>query len=286
MAPPSTNTVNDSTATPRTARASVVVWHPRGHALRSELTDALAQRQCEVIRCDNEFAAMAALCKVARRSNREPAVLILVEPMQLSEPGLFVVLQNRYAPSVALWQFESDHKRVRAVLATDIARWTAHIAERDAAKSEWTKMAAAPAAGIATPAAAQSAPVGTPGTPTLRLAGVDAAASQVEAKPGQAQQSAPAVSQAPQPRRVPTPRSAAEAPAPAPRAGPGLSLAWGEWAGHVVPGGNVESDGDPLSSAGPIGNGRGTAPAGPTGSELSDEELAMLLAPDDDRPRL
>ena len=105
-------------------KARCVVWCGRGLAAPARLDEALASSGCAGVHVDNEFDAMAALCK-ARRAGEGSTVLLAVEPATLAAMGEVLEVAERYAPEVLLWAYESrPAERIRAVTAEERSAWT------------------------------------------------------------------------------------------------------------------------------------------------------------------
>jgi len=110
-----------------------VVWCGRGLAAPARLDEALAGSGCVGVHVDNQYAAMAELCKGrglggasgGRGGLREPArVLLAVEPSTLASLGELLDVAERYAPEAVLWAYESrPTERIRAVTAEERSSW-------------------------------------------------------------------------------------------------------------------------------------------------------------------
>lgn len=105
-----------------------MVWHEHGADLKPELFAALARPGFSVVRCSDEFAAVAHVCRAARdgRHIQPPILLILllVDPLRLRSPVAVVESVARRAPGVVIWMYDlTSSPQLRTVRASDIAEW-------------------------------------------------------------------------------------------------------------------------------------------------------------------
>jgi hypothetical protein len=221
-------------------QAKCVVWRAKGSPLPGPLANALTRPDFQVTECDNQFEAVARLCKARDPSSQ--TVLLLVEPKVLPAMSEVGDIIDRYAPDTTLWVFESQPApQIRAVTPADRAAWERETPVAYAAGAETAPppRRAGPVLNPATKRIADDAvstsKVKMPAPPRLRLAGE-----------GPAPQPAPAHVAKELKVQPPTPpQPQASRPEPMPE-GPGIP---------------------PVQSGKP-------------GNLLSDEELEMLLAPD------
>lgn len=125
-----------------------VIWHPKGQAVDPELVGALRAKSIELShRADNEFAAFASVCSLARSVDapQSATVLLIVEPRRHPAASQLTKLLARYPVRAAVWVYDhTTQPRLRAASPRDFGE----------------------------PAPASPAPVITksPATPKLRLA--------------------------------------------------------------------------------------------------------------------
>src|SRR5262245_26530075 len=109
-------------AVKRPARARCVVWHSRHQPPGPALLKALNRPGFRVVKCDNEFAAMAHVSRPT--PDDEASVLLLVEPRSLAALGDVASLLERYAARAAVWVFEvAASPRLRAVSEGEVEMW-------------------------------------------------------------------------------------------------------------------------------------------------------------------
>jgi hypothetical protein len=258
--------------------ARCVVWRAKGSPLPRDLSSALKRPDFQVTECDNQFEAVARLCTSREESGR--TVLLVVEPKMLPAMPEVGDVIDRYAPMTTMWVFESQPQpQIRAVTPVDRAQW------EKVSKPTTPTPPANPAAVTRIQAPQRTGPVlktavrdiahdavtttrlkmpQAPKPPQLRLAGdgpqaVAAApavqpevkvrpvapAPEVKVRPVPDAQPKPLK---PQVRDESDPSSQASSQAPAPKEGPGIQP---------------------------------SVPSVKAGNLLTDEELEMLLAPDD-----
>lgn len=102
--------------------ARCVVWRAKGSPLPRDLSNALTRPDFQVAECDNQFEAVARLC--TSREESQQTVLLIVEPKMLPAiPEVGDVIE-RYAPMTTMWVFESQPQpQIRAVTPMDRAQW-------------------------------------------------------------------------------------------------------------------------------------------------------------------
>src|SRR5438046_658151 len=101
--------------------AHCIVWRAKGCGLPEPLTAALDRPDVQVTTCDNEFEALARVCGAARSQERA-AVLLFVEPAQLTGPGELADLAARLAPAAAMWVYDgASSPQLRALTPADRA---------------------------------------------------------------------------------------------------------------------------------------------------------------------
>jgi hypothetical protein len=222
-------------------QARCVVWRAKGTPLPGPLANALTRPDFLVTECDNQFEAVARLCRA-----REPGgqtVLLLVEPKVLPAMSDVGDIIDRYAPETTLWVFESQPSpQIRAVTPADRAAWEREVPVAYAVGAETAPARRAgpvlnPATKRIADDAVSTSKVKMPAPPRLRLAGDG---------PSPAAQPAPAHVARELKVQPPTP--------PQPQAAPRETI--------------------------PEGPGIPPVQSGKAGNLLSDEELEMLLAPD------
>ncbi len=113
-------------------RAVCVAWHARADGLPQGLAAALSRAGCATQDVDNEFEAVAHVCRVS--GGGQSTVLLLVEPASLRGatgiPGVLGVLE-RAVPGMALWVYEGDSTpQIRAVAPEEREAWRANPQDR------------------------------------------------------------------------------------------------------------------------------------------------------------
>lgn len=121
-----------SAAPAREARC--VAWHERGTDLKPELLAALNRPGFSVVRCDDEFAAVAHVCRLARDTRTiQPAplvILLLVDPEQLRSVVPVVEAVARHAPTASVWMYDlKSSPQLRTVRSADMAHWRTIVYE-------------------------------------------------------------------------------------------------------------------------------------------------------------
>jgi len=250
--------------------ARCVVWRAKGSPLPRDLSSALTRPDFQVTECDNQYEALARLCNSDEESRQ--TVLLIVEPKMLPAMPEVGDVIDRYAPMTTMWVFESQPSpQIRAVTPMDRSQW------------EQVRPATAKPTAMPTPIPLAPQRVGpvlkaavrdiahdavattklkmpqAPRPPKLRLAGDGpqqpaAVAPMAAPPPAPVAQPTPEINVRPVVDAQPKPlkpqlrdQSHPSGPQPAPREGPGIQ---------------------------PV-------PSGKAGNLLTDEELEMLLAPDD-----
>lgn len=106
------------------ARVACIVWHAKGKPLSPALRTALDTPRLASFECDNEFAALAACCRESKGHAGRP-VLLAVSPSLLHDAGLVVsLLRDRFAPRIQVWVFdETAHPALRAATDAELASW-------------------------------------------------------------------------------------------------------------------------------------------------------------------
>src|SRR5882724_6837762 len=103
-------------------QARCVVWRPKGSPLPGALANALTRPDFQVTECDNQFEAVARLCRTAEPGSQ--TVLLLVEPRQLPDMSEVGDIVDRYAPLATLWVYENEPiPQIRAITPADRAAW-------------------------------------------------------------------------------------------------------------------------------------------------------------------
>ncbi|MBS0196936.1 MAG: hypothetical protein JSR77_09270 [Planctomycetes bacterium] len=118
-------------STHRPAReARCVVWHERGTELKPELLAALARPGFSVVRCDDEFEAVARVCRFANLEKPTPTgpsavvILLIVDPRRLAAATTVFESVTRYAPTAAIWMYETGSTpQLRTVRPQDVFAW-------------------------------------------------------------------------------------------------------------------------------------------------------------------
>ncbi len=118
-------------STHRPAReARCVVWHERGTELKPELLAALARPGFSVVRCDDEFEAVARVCRFANTDKPTPigpsavVILLIVDPRRLAAATSVFESVTRYAPTAAIWMYETGSSpQLRTVRPQDVFAW-------------------------------------------------------------------------------------------------------------------------------------------------------------------
>jgi hypothetical protein len=96
-----------------------VVWHPRGEPAPPDLSGELAARSLPWVAHDSGLLAFADLC----RAGDGPAILLLVEPEELTDTAAVLLALERFRPKASLWVYESRRpQRLRAMALRDAAR--------------------------------------------------------------------------------------------------------------------------------------------------------------------
>ncbi|MFZ4572761.1 MAG: hypothetical protein ACOYN0_00095 [Phycisphaerales bacterium] len=100
-----------------------VIWHPRRQPVDPELIGALRTKSIELSqRADNEFAAFAAVCTLAKAADapRNSVVLLIVEPRSHPSAGSLTRLMQKYPLNAAVWVYDrTTSPRLRAASPRD-----------------------------------------------------------------------------------------------------------------------------------------------------------------------
>ena len=121
-------------------RARCIVWHAPHAAPPEELLLAVERPDLDVVRCRDEYAAMALVCRgsgparerVRRRQGQGPGpipILLIVEPALVASGSAdrgavarVLTHVRRYAPRAAVWIYEAAHLQpLRALTHAEIA---------------------------------------------------------------------------------------------------------------------------------------------------------------------
>lgn len=109
-----------------------VIWHPRGQAVDPELVGALRAKSIELShRADNEFAAFASVCSLARSVDaaNSATVLLIVEPRQHPAASQLAKLLGRYPVRAAVWVYDqTTTPRLRAASPRDFGEGAPAVA--------------------------------------------------------------------------------------------------------------------------------------------------------------
>ena len=101
-----------------------VIWHPRRQPVDAELIGALRAKSIELShRADNEFAAFAALCTLAKSADaaHTATVLLIVEPKSHPAASQLAKLLQRYPLHTTLWVYDrTTTPRLRAASPRDL----------------------------------------------------------------------------------------------------------------------------------------------------------------------
>lgn len=105
-----------------------VIWHPRRQPVDAELIGALRAKSIELShRADNEFAAFAALCTLAKSADaaHTATVLLIVEPKSHPAAAQLAKLLQRYPLHTTLWVYDrTTTPRLRAASPRDLGEPT------------------------------------------------------------------------------------------------------------------------------------------------------------------
>ena len=122
------------------SRVICILWHAPGSTIDPELERSLKRWQGLVVtECRSAPAAIAEVMsieRVMRGGKREPTVLLLVEPERLAGVADVLSAIDRFSPTTRCWCFVPESaEMLRAVTPRDIAAWTRASAERLSRKS-------------------------------------------------------------------------------------------------------------------------------------------------------
>ncbi len=108
-----------------------VIWHPRRQPVDAELIGALRAKSIELShRADNEFAAFAALCTLAKSADaaHTATVLLIVEPKSHPAATQLAKLLQRYPLHTTLWVYDrTTTPRLRAASPRDLGEPAAAV---------------------------------------------------------------------------------------------------------------------------------------------------------------
>jgi len=261
--------MNGGAGQERTQAARCIIWAgtpgtpgaagapPQADSLPPQLASALERPGFRLVRCHDEFEAMAQACAPLLADPHETTILLLVEPTRLSGAPDIAALIPRYAPRVVMWSYEAAATpQLRAVIEANIRDW------RPSKKP------------VPRPNHQTEPPPGT-GSGQVPSVFPDDGAPGIRFRPGPPLSPAHSQSTHPpdKPRAPVRLRLSGDGPLPAPPA-PTEPFLQGS-AGREVKATRPQAAPPPTP-----------APAAPTGGAstlLTDEELAMLLASDKDR---
>ena len=121
-----------------------VIWHPRRQPVDAELIGALRAKSIELShRADNEFAAFAALCTLAKSADaaHTATVLLIVEPKSHPAAAQLAKLLQRYPLHTTLWVYDrTTTPRLRAASPRDLGEPAATAVPMAAKPAEAPKL--------------------------------------------------------------------------------------------------------------------------------------------------